>query len=72
MIAEDHTNVPGADKMRQLQQTGLISIRVHRAVFQGKARSTSHHRDKTCSTSTNLGEISEKALKGRALTHAVG
>ena len=64
---EDHTLKPTAEIVAKLQQTGVISVRIHRLV--ARHQSNGSHKDKH---GNGIGQISEKALKGRALSHAVG
>lgn len=65
---EEHTQKPTADIVSKLQQTGVISVRINRVTTHGATTSYGHEERK----SNDLGQLSEKALKGRALSHAVG
>lgn len=68
-LVEEHTQQPSKEMLSTLQQAGLVSIRVCRVIVQGEelGRNT-----EASASASDLGDISEKALKGRALSHAVG
>lgn len=63
---ENHNQKPTDDLVLKLKQTGLISVRICRIVVEGER--VHGFQEKSLDS---VGEISEKALKGRALSHAV-
>lgn len=62
-VSDGHTTIGEASKVRDL---GTIVVKCFHARLKGEKCRSSMNKDET-----NLGIVSEKALKGRALSHMV-